>query len=501
MDIPISINNMQINFNEVVEGNIKRFNWFEYLGADPVFGMPLDPPVCEARKWTKEEAAWFIGANIAYVKDTTMYISKTFDNDSGLHAHKIVNKSEISAMLSHFSFIQQPHDDGKPRPNIEGKELLKYIPVYTKIMFDPGCPHPKTGERRSKNMDPVYRPYNVFKGLKFKFDPNFSIPVDKVALFRQHALEVLCNNNEILFNYLEVWIAHLFQHPASKPGTALCFISEQGAGKNIFWQVIMDIITPEYYAYVIQRAHMQGKFNNHLANKLFVMCDEVTWGGCHETNSLMKARITQPNMMLEKKGCDAYNVCAYERYVVLSNEAWPIKVEQSDRRWAIYDVSSRRISDTVYFDRFVAFYKDKLAMEALYHHYMNVPNVPETLPRPPEGEAKDALRGISRTDEAQFLRDLLEHTNGCEAMTFIRAEAKVTPSGLYALFQNWSNENNSQAKKNGITRRMFCVNVIRILGKTTTANYDNVTMWSGHPPVSHNSPLRVYVLKKHKIYN
>ena len=495
---PIMNVDMRINFNELARANTEKFDWFEYLGPDPVFGLPMIPLVCKARRWTQEEAAWFVGANVAHIRDTTMYVSKTFDHDTGLHFHKMVNKPEILATLSNFSFYQTPKESGEPRGNIEGKNLLKCIPVYTKVIFDPGCPNPKTGERRAKNMDPIYRPYNSFKGLQFKFNPEFIIPIDKVGLFRQHALEVLCNKNETLFNYLEIWIAHLFQHPASKPGTALCFISEQGAGKNVFWNVIMDIITPAYCVSVIQREHMQGQFNNHLANKLFVLCDEVTWGGCHETNSLMKARITQPNMMLEKKGCDAYNISAYERYVVLSNEAWPIKVEQTDRRWAIYDVSSSRIDDRSYFDRFIAFYKDRLSMEAIYHYYMNVSNVPETLPRPPEGEAKDALRGISRTDEAQFLCDLLEHTNGCERMTYIQEGTKVTTAGLYSLFQDWITENGHMGKRQNVTRRLFGVNITRLLGNSKAARAETITRWNSIS-TPQSSVAKAYTISKTKI--
>ena len=104
--------------------------------------------------------------------------------------------------------------------------------------------------------------------------------------------------------------------------------------------------------------------------------------------------------------------------------------------------------------------------------------------------------------EEIFLRDLLEHKNGCEDMTFIKDDAKVTPSGLYDLFLKWSNDPNDESKKNSKTRRMFCTTVIRIIGKTTTAVPSKVTVWPGHPQLSHsNTPMRVYTLSKAKMFN
>ena len=478
-----------------------RFQLFEDLGEEPVLGIPMCTEVCQAREWTREEAGRLVGANIAYIKDTTMYVSKFFDIDTGKHVHHIVNRGEVLSMLGHYSFNQEPKPNGDPQPNIRGKDLLTTcIPIYSKIIFDPGCPDPKSGERREINMHPIHRPYNTFKGLKYAFNPMYQIHMPKVEYFRAHALEVLCNNNLENFAYLEQWIGHLFQHPATKPGTAMCFISEQGAGKNIYWQVIMDIITPAYCAYIIQRAHMQGRFNQHLAHKLFVLCDEVTWGGCHETNSLMKARITQPDMMLEKKGCDAYNIAAFERYVVLSNEAWPVKIEQSDRRWAVFDVSPARVNDTRYFDNFVRYHKNDDVMEAIYHYYMNMPGVPKTLPKPPESEAKKTLKDISLADEAHFLRDLLNHENGCEEMGYIVDDCKVTPSGLYMLFQDWCAVNGTIRKSATPSRRIFGTTIARIIGNAKPVAHARLVLWPSHPRVSVHSPSRAYTMTRAKIF-
>lgn len=477
---------------------IEAFELFEELGSTPVCGLPLKPSICKARLWTRDEVSMLIAAYVAVIEGTTFYVMKVFDNDIESYVHRLVTKNELMTTLNHFSFQAVPNEDGTSNKNIEARDVIPNIPMYTKIVFDPGCPDPRTRMRRPRNTDPMFRAFNIYKGIGFTFDPHFQVQDQAIDMFRSHALQVLCDNNSTLFAYLEMWLAHLFQYPDKKPGTALCFISDQGAGKNVFWQVIMDIITPLYCAYIIQKDHLQGKFNNHLANKLFVLCDEVTWGGSHETNSLMKARITQTDMMLEKKGCDPYNIKCFERYVVLSNETWPVKVEESDRRWAVFQVSGCKIGDREYFNRFAQSHKDNDVLRAIYHYYMNLRDVPPFMPLPPESDAKDALKDISRADESQFLVDLMDHANGCEDMTFARVGARVSTNGLYDLYLRWAGANG--LGKNHVrllSQRLFAINVARVLGKATTARHDAIVKWPGAPLLSGSTGVaKAYTLAR-----
>lgn len=484
--------------DQVIARTLHRFDAFENT---EMRGLPFMPASCDLRLWKKCEVEEFVGSHVAHIQGTKLYVMKVFCPMRHSYTFKLVSKEELSISLSGYSFPQPPERVGKGTralPPINGTEVLRSsaIPKYMGILFDPSNPDPRTGEQAA-HATGMYRMYNPFRGLPIKFNPQYPLNFDLTGPFNRHGLEILCNGRTDEYEYLRMWVAHMFQHPKSKPGTALLFQSEQGAGKNVWWQAIMDILSPEYCAYVIHKEHIAGKFNQHLANKLLVVCDEVVWGGSHELNNIMKARITQATMMLEKKGCDAVNIDCYERYVMLSNEEWPVRIEQSCRRYACFRASSARIGDHHYFDFLVSHIKQPAVLEAIYHEFMAIQNVPSTMPRPIENDVKQTLRGISRSDEAQFLRDLLDHQNGCENMTFVQDNAYVTSSGLFQLYQEWHRLN--ARDRNMPSLRSFGIAIKKILGERKCVRSANMTRWDSHPPVaSDNVPC--YCLNRSAVY-
>ena len=120
-----------------------------------------------------------------------------------------------------------------------------------------------------------------------------------------------------------------------------------------------------------------------------------------------------------------------------------------------------------------------------------------------EGAFPSTTTHTNRKDTVQFLQDLLEHTNGCEAMTFIKEEAKVTCTGLYTLFREWCALNGREGDLQELTLRMFGVNVTRVLGHSKAARVETITFWPNHPHLLTNSTpkiCKVYTLSPRKIY-
>lgn len=103
--------------------------------------------------------------------------------------------------------------------------------------------------------------------------------------------------------------------------------------------------------------------------------------------------------------------------------------------------------------------------------------------------------------EHQFLRDLLNHENGCEAMDYIRDGVFVTSSGLFQLFSKWLQGKGALGNHNEGSLKQFGMAMKRILGEKVNKRCRHVTLWLGHPPISHRSDMTsCYTLSRERVF-
>jgi len=74
------------------------------------------------------------------------------------------------------------------------------------------------------------RCFKKFAGFNHKYDPNFNADKSKFDLVLHHICEVWCNDQQVLFDYVLKWMAHLVQRPY-KTGIALVvYLRKNGTG-------------------------------------------------------------------------------------------------------------------------------------------------------------------------------------------------------------------------------------------------------------------------------
>ncbi|KAI9549638.1 hypothetical protein GHT06_003824 [Daphnia sinensis] len=231
--------------------------------------------------------------------------------------------------------------------------------------------------RRNERL--VYKPilphFQLFRGLPYKYDSNFKYEGPKcqvppflvgrrghqmsndmmakwgvkaghpAELFIRHIYEVFADGDELAFEYALKFNAHIYQHPKSKPGTAILVVSDQGAGKNAFADIHKRLLGSDYFVLIRNKEHLQGKFNSHRMNKMLCVSDECVFGGYNELANIIKSLITQEDEVLERKGVDGITTMTYERHMFFSNEEWAMHVEKTDRRFLCMKASGVRIAD------------------------------------------------------------------------------------------------------------------------------------------------------------
>lgn len=180
-----------------------------------------------------------------------------------------------------------------------------------------------------RNMDDAY---NLFKG--FGIEPRQG----DWELFKELMFNGLCSGNQEHYEYLLDWMAVGVQSPDVRYGVSLVLRGGKGIGKGQFAKYYGRLFG-KHYVHLTQEKHLTGHFNAHMADKLLVFADELTWGGNKSAEGPLKALITEDAHIIERKGFDAYPVKNFIRLIVASNEDWAVPAGSGERRYFIPECS------------------------------------------------------------------------------------------------------------------------------------------------------------------
>lgn len=216
--------------------------------------------------------------------------------------------------------------------------------------------------------------YNAFKGFNYKYKDNVKIDDKKIFYILHHLEKVLCAGNSKNYDYLIKWLAWLVQNPDKKTGVCCVFISDQGTGKNMFFEWYgKRIIGNSYYHYINNINNLTNRFNSDIANKIFTILDEVQIYEISKTKAdQLKSIITQNDIRLERKGMEPKILDDYNNYVMFTNNSNPITLDSSDRRYAFFDVSNCYRTNNDYYTKLYNNLYNKEAEEIFYHYLLNI---------------------------------------------------------------------------------------------------------------------------------
>lgn len=164
--------------------------------------------------------------------------------------------------------------------------------------------------------------------------------------------EIICNKNKSHYKFLTCWLAEMIQNPTAtnKPGVALVIRSiEKGTGKGTFSAFIQDIIGPIHSVQVNDTDSVVGRFNYMLDSKLFVALDEAVFAGDKRSSQKLKSIISEPTMVIEKKGIDSYKADCLARILIMSNASHTLNVERDNRRIFVLTLAPEKIDQWEYF--------------------------------------------------------------------------------------------------------------------------------------------------------
>jgi hypothetical protein len=218
----------------------------------------------------------------------------------------------------------------------EHLQKFKQSILYATTYFEPtlGNKVDKTGDRH----------FNHFTGFKYNKLNAYNVDLfgekqnDK-TLFG-FLYQVLCNSEEIVYEWLLDWLAFTLQKPCELIGVAPVFISEEGAGKQTFWDFIGKLVIGSRYFVTKGIDGLLGKFNDSIENKFLIVCNENAIRDSHMDE--LKPNITDTPIDLRRKFKDPVEMENFGHWVFLTNRQNPFeKINQNQRRFAIIRCSDR----------------------------------------------------------------------------------------------------------------------------------------------------------------
>jgi len=193
---------------------------------------------------------------------------------------------------------------------------------------------------------------NTFGGFLHQVKPYESYSTEikaKVKMMNDFVFEVLCSSNEKVFNYTMKWYSNMCK--GNKNDTVLYNRGGQGLGKSTFTDFMRYHVLGQAISMVSDSQPLRSNFNKVLMGMLFVVFEELPtfskneWAGVSQ--NILNMVTNKTANYTDKFEKTKKNIPNLNNYVINTNvEA----IQHSDgRRFMIYDISTKRQQDHVFF--------------------------------------------------------------------------------------------------------------------------------------------------------
>jgi phage/plasmid-associated DNA primase len=187
--------------------------------------------------------------------------------------------------------------------------------------------------------------YNLFSG--WAIEPK----QHDCSNFLNFIYNVICDQNQKIYEWLLDWLAHMFQFPERKSDStvAVALRGLKGIGKNFFAEKIIELIGERHSMLIQQEDLLFGRFKEHLLGLVLIVLDEIGWGGNKKQEKELKGMVTGDKLVVEPKGRKPILIDNFARFLFLGNESWMLPASVDERRFLVLDVPDTHRKDYDYF--------------------------------------------------------------------------------------------------------------------------------------------------------
>ena len=262
----------------------------------------------------------------------------------------------------------------------------------------------KSGMRFFDERDDIY---SYFRG--YEYEVLNEVDESVIEGYLKHVHDVICNEDEELYEYVLNWFAYIVQNPCGKTGTVLLLTGKQGTGKNVLSNVLCELISKYANNNITAIENVVGRFNAAIENMKLIVCNELS--SC-DTSKVMnhdalKSIVTETQLDLNQK-CQPVrkieNVC---NIIMISNNFNSVKIDKDDRRFVVIDVSSRYKGNYEYFSNLIESFNEEFYSNLLTY-FMKKDLSEFDVRKIPFTRAKQELIEMNKTPYQMFYEEFYE---------------------------------------------------------------------------------------------
>jgi len=254
-----------------------------------------------------------------------------------------------------------------------------------------------------------------------------------VSKFLSH-IDMLIDGSKEQKEHLVKLLAYQFRFPHIQTGTSVALRGPQGAGKTTI-SMCIKAMCPNH-CYVVDKTEELFGFNSETLHTKFFFMEEAVWGGNKSSEGQLKNAITADTRSIKIKNLTGTTIKNYAFYVFTSNEDWMVPVGPGDRRFNVYDCTSRLEAIPGYFDEFYAWINGE-GKHALLHYFLHEIDLEGFNPKKAiDTKAKTDLKTLSLKPVEKFIYNLLSGEIDYEPLLSSgwEEEARLTRADLYSFF-------------------------------------------------------------------
>lgn len=262
-------------------------------------------------------------------------------------------------------------------------------------------------------------------------------------------INILCNREENVYEYLIAWISQMIQYPEVK---TICptFISQEGSGKGTLMRLFEKMLGKnKVFETTNPSRDIWGDFNGRMANTFLINLNELSKKDTLECEGKIKGLITDPKITINNKGVNQYDIESYHRFMISTNNEEPINTSKDDRRKVIIRCSDELCGNKEHFDKMYNYLDDVDVIKTCYEYFKNykikiVIDKEEQevdmkyfnkIPLPITEYHKE-LQSYSTSPIELWVKDWIENYDGDEE------EVSRKINEWYCLFEEWKNKSN-----------------------------------------------------------
>lgn len=276
--------------------------------------------------------------------------------------------------------------------------------------------------------------FNTWAGYKARITN--SPDEETISAINKFIFEVWADGDEEMYNYVVSWFASIVQR-ADINGVALVCVSKQGCGKNTLIDFFKLILGENAVSENTGICSITQKHNTIIENKRLNVVNEMssTRDEFRSSFDKLKSLITDDRITIEPKGLPSYKIRNIGNYILFTNHADSVIVEQSDRRYNVAVMSDIHQNDYEYFENLRNRHFNQHGANSYYTFLMNytICNVHKII----QTKARTDMAQLSKPTAMRFIEEFPQ-----EHGITMRANE------LYGAYVSWCKENGEKQMTN-----------------------------------------------------